>query len=147
MSQLLINFGGWEGWSLNRLGNKWQSRDSDQNDLILKAALFRNSRCLFESACNSGDLGSIPGSGRSPGEINGKPLQYSCLENTRDRGGWQAVLHRVARIRHDLALSLLFVSCCKCHDKYKNHFDVTVNYIHLDFNLTPIPCCILKLLS
>ena len=41
------------------------------------------------SACNAGDLGSIPGLGRSPGEGNGNPLQYSCLENPMDRGGWQ----------------------------------------------------------
>ena len=40
------------------------------------------------SACNAGDLGSIPGSGRSPGEENGNPLQYSCLENSMDRGAW-----------------------------------------------------------
>ena len=42
------------------------------------------------SACNAGDLGSIPGSGRSPGEGNGNPLQYSCLENPTDRGVWWA---------------------------------------------------------
>ena len=40
------------------------------------------------SAYNAGDLGSIPGSGRSPGEGNGNPLQYSCLENPMDRGSW-----------------------------------------------------------
>ena len=40
------------------------------------------------SICNAGDPGSIPGSGRSPGEGNGNPLQYSCLENPTDRGGW-----------------------------------------------------------
>ena len=40
------------------------------------------------SACNAGDLGSIPGSGRSPGEGNGNPLQYSCLENPMDGGAW-----------------------------------------------------------
>ena len=40
------------------------------------------------SACNVGDPGSIPGSGRSPGEGSGKPLQYSCLENSMDRGAW-----------------------------------------------------------
>ena len=40
------------------------------------------------SACKAGDLGSIPGSGRSPGEGNGKPLQYSCLENPMDGGAW-----------------------------------------------------------
>ena len=43
-----------------------------------------------ESACNARDLGLIPGSGRSPGEGNGYPLQYSCLENPMDRGAWQA---------------------------------------------------------
>ena len=41
-----------------------------------------------ESVCNAGDAGSIPGSGRSPGEENGKPLQYSCLGNPMDRGSW-----------------------------------------------------------
>ena len=41
-----------------------------------------------ESACNAGDLGSVPGLGRSPGEGNGNQLQYSCLENPMDRGAW-----------------------------------------------------------
>ena len=41
-----------------------------------------------ESACNAGDLGSIPGLGRSPGEGNGNPLQYPCLENPMDREAW-----------------------------------------------------------
>ena len=49
------------------------------------------------SACNAGDLGSIPGSGRSPGEGNGNPLQYSCLENPMDRGAWWATVHRVTK--------------------------------------------------
>ena len=49
------------------------------------------------SASNAGDPGSIPGSGRSPGEGNGNPLQYSCLENPMDRGAWQATVHGVAR--------------------------------------------------
>ena len=44
------------------------------------------------SACNVGGLGSIPGLGRSPGEGNGNPLQYSCLENPMDRGAWQAAI-------------------------------------------------------
>ena len=43
-----------------------------------------------ESTCNVGDLGLIPGSGRFPGEGNGYPLQYSCLENSMDRGAWWA---------------------------------------------------------
>ena len=49
------------------------------------------------SACNAGDLGSIPGSGRSPGEGNGNPLQYSCLENPMDRGAWWATVNGVAK--------------------------------------------------
>ena len=52
-----------------------------------------------ESACNAGDLDSIPGSGRSPGEGNGNPFQYSCLENPRDIGSWQAAFHSVAKRR------------------------------------------------
>ena len=52
-----------------------------------------------EPACNAGDLGSIPGLGRSPGEGNGYPLQYSGLEDSMDRGAWQATVHGVARSR------------------------------------------------
>ena len=48
-----------------------------------------------ESACNVGDLGLIPGSGRSPGERHGNPLQYSCLGNPTDRGAWWATVHGV----------------------------------------------------
>ena len=44
---------------------------------------------------NAGDEGSVPGSGRSPGEGNGNSLQYSCLENPMDRGAWQATVHGV----------------------------------------------------
>ena len=51
---------------------------------------------------NSGDTGSIPVSGRSPGEGNGKPLQYSYLENPIDGGAWYATVHEVGRVRHDL---------------------------------------------
>ena len=50
-----------------------------------------------ESACSAGDLGSIPGLGTSPGKRNGCPLQYSGLENSVDRGAWQATVHGVAK--------------------------------------------------
>ena len=50
-----------------------------------------------ESACNAGDPGSVPESGRSLGEGNGYPLQYSCLENSMDRGAWQAIVHGVTK--------------------------------------------------
>ena len=51
---------------------------------------------LAASAGDTGDVGLIPGSGISPGEGNGTPLQYSCLENPMDRGAWRATVHSVA---------------------------------------------------
>ena len=63
---------------------------------------------------NAGDLkdmGLIPGSGRSPGGGNGNPLQYSCLENPKDRGAWRATVHGVVRVRHDLATKRPRIKC------------------------------------
>ena len=54
------------------------------------------------------DLGSIIGSGRSPGGGHGNPLQYSCLENPMDREAWQATIHRVPSVGHDLATKQSF---------------------------------------
>ena len=54
-------------------------------------------------ACNAGGLGSIPGLGRSPGEGNRNPLQYSCLENPMDRRAWQSTVHGVAKSRTALS--------------------------------------------
>ena len=64
---------------------------------------FHSSDCK-ESACNAGDQGVIPGLRRSPGEGNGNPFQYSCLENPMDRGAWwgMCTVHGVARFGHDL---------------------------------------------
>ena len=56
-----------------------------------------------ESACNAGDPGSVLGLGRSPGEGNGNPLQFSCLENPMDGGAWWATVHRVAEGRTQLS--------------------------------------------
>ena len=59
-----------------------------------------------EPTCQSGDIrdaGSIPGSGRSPGEGNGNPLQYSCLENPMDGGAWWATVHRVTKSQTQLS--------------------------------------------
>ena len=54
------------------------------------------------SVCNAGDPGLILGSGRSPGEGNGNPFQYSCLENHMDRGAWRATVYGVGRVGLDL---------------------------------------------
>ena len=54
-----------------------------------------------ESACNAGDPGLIPGSGRSPGEGNGNPLQYPCLENPMDRGAWRQQPTGSKRVGHN----------------------------------------------
>ena len=61
-----------------------------------------------ESACNAGYPSSIPGSGRSPGEGNGKPLQYSCLGNPTDRGAWEAPVHEVQKVVHDLVTTTTY---------------------------------------
>ena len=58
------------------------------------------------SAYSTGDPGSIPGLGRSPGEENGNPLQYSCLENPMDRGAWYVTVVGLQRVGHDQATSL-----------------------------------------
>ena len=52
-------------------------------------------------AGDAGDVGLIPGLGRSPGGGNGNPLQYSCLENPMDRAAWRATVHGVATVAHD----------------------------------------------
>ena len=63
-------------------------------------------------ARDTGDAGSVPGSGRSPGGGNGNPLQYSCLENPMDRGVWQATVHEVAKSDEPERLSM-HVDCLR----------------------------------
>ena len=66
-------------------------------NIIYIYTVFPGSSDGKESACSAGDPGLTPGLGRSPGEGNGNPLQYSCLENPMDRGAWQATVHGVAK--------------------------------------------------
>ena len=97
---------------------EWFTRelpDRSNNDKPLSMGLWKNFNSILTSpgfpggsevkasACNAGNPGSIPGSGRSPGEGNGNPLQYSCLENPMDRGAWWAIVHRVAKSRTRLS--------------------------------------------
>ena len=67
---------------------------------------FPHSSVGKESDCNAGDPGPIPGLGRYPGEGNGNPLQYSCLENPMDREAWWATVNGVTRVGHNLATKL-----------------------------------------
>ena len=78
-----------------------QDRKKDDIKMICNEllSLFPCSSVSKESACSSGDLGSIPGLGRSPGEGNGNPLQYPCLENLMERGAYRAAVHGVAKSR------------------------------------------------
>ena len=61
------------------------------------------------SACNEGDPSLIPGLGRFPGEENGNPLQYSCLENSMDKGAWQVTVYRVAKSQTQLSTTTALV--------------------------------------
>ena len=78
----------------------WNSKNQNLNLLLIFNYLY-STYIIFgllwwlskESACNAGATGLIPGGGRSPGEENSNPLQNSCLENSMDRGAWQAAIH------------------------------------------------------
>ena len=83
--------------SLARNGNQ-----SFELLLYLKMGFPGNSD-YKESVCNARDLGLIPGSGRSPGEENGNPLHYSCLENPMGRGAWWSTVHGIAKSQTQLS--------------------------------------------
>ena len=85
--------------------------------LFLTSGFFRGSG-VKQSACNEGYQGSIPGFGRSPGEGNGSPLQYSSLGNPTDRGAWQTTVHGAAKSQtrlSDFTLDFLFLTS-SAHD-------------------------------
>ena len=74
---------------------------------------FSDRSSVKESTCNARDIrdaGSIPGSGRSPGEGNGDPLQYSCLENSMGGGAWWATVHGVAKSQTQLNTGWIYLN-------------------------------------
>ena len=82
------------------LGERWKLIDGQRalfNGNPRTILGFPHSSLGKESACNAGNLGSIPGSGRSPGVGNGNPLQYFCLGNPSDREAWQSIVHGVTK--------------------------------------------------
>ena len=100
---------------------------------ILERVAMSFSRRLFsvgsdgkESTCNARELGWTPGSGRSPAEGNGYQLQYSCLENSMDRGAQQAIVHVVEKSQTELSEHFHFFS-----DNFNKRL-----YLKLDFNMT-----------
>ena len=88
----------WQGWS-RRTPVRVSQRICYLQTLNICQPMkaFPHSLVRQQSACNAGDPGSIPGSGRSPGMGDGNPLQCSCLENPTDRGAWRATVHGVAK--------------------------------------------------
>ena len=71
---------------------------------------------------NLGDLGSIPGLGRSPGGGHGNPLQHSCLENPMDRGAWGATVHGVTRVRHGRLTTTFLTAMPSKKEKKKTQY-------------------------
>ena len=107
------------------------------------------------SACTVGDPGSIPGSGRSPGEGNGNSLQYSCLENPMDGGAWWATVHRVTKNRtrlsnftHSTYDAWLLIAILP-HTAQDRYFDFTSRFLHLAcyFLLYHVVCVHIHILS
>ena len=97
-----------------------------------------------ESACNAGDSGSTPGSRRSPGEVNSKPLQYSCLENPMDRGAWWATPHGVVKDQtrlKQLSLSLTYPPSGTALHKTATPLLPHPGPRHLLYLFIPICCC------
>ena len=81
------------------------TKNNSTNFLLLRC--FSGSSDGKELACNAGDPGSIPGLGRSPGEGNGNPLQYSCLVKPMDRGAWWATVHGVTKSGTQVSTNIL----------------------------------------
>ena len=75
----------------------WCRKELDMTEQISLSLASLVAQTVKASVCNAGDPGLIPGLGRSPGEGNGSPLQYSCLENPMDGGAWWATVHGVAK--------------------------------------------------
>ena len=85
-----------------------------------------------EDTCSAGDQGSIHGLGRSSGEGNGNPIQYSCRKNPTDRGAWRATVHRVAKSRTRLSTLFLNFTICIYLLQYVIYVLKIYLFIHVD---------------
>ena len=112
----------WDKQYKSIAGKPGKGIDNDmEDDTILdevEGCCFPDGSDGKASACSAGDLGSIPGLGRSPGEGNGNPLQHPCLESPMDRGAWWATVHRVSRSQTRLSdLTFTQKAVGKVHSK------------------------------
>ena len=118
----------------------------ERGGFVLSTGFLRSS--VSKSACKAGDLTLISGPARSPGEGNGNPLQYSCLENLMDREAKQAIVHEVARVGHDLATKpppQLICDVCWFQEYSKvNQLYIYQLYIHISYThkINVCACCI-----
>ena len=94
-----------------------------------------------EYACNSGDLGSVTGLRRGPGEGNGNPLQYFCLEYSMDRGAWQVIVHGVTNSRRRLSNEHFFHFLCMRHFHTLLYYFTNFSYSHTIFITVSIFKC------
>ena len=89
----------------------WDCKELDMTEWLSLHNLIVLNSAGKESACNAGDLGSIPGLGRSPGGGHDNPFHCFCLENLMDRGAWWATVHRVAKSRTQLSMHTYMMTC------------------------------------
>ena len=118
----------WPG-EFHGICSPWGCKESTMTErlsLHTKGRGFPGRTLVRNPPANAGDAGLISGSERFPAEGNGNPLQYSCLENPMDRGAWQAIVHAVTRVGHDLVTELLL-----CTDYLDSTFIAIWPYRHI----------------
>ena len=128
--------GGLLSMGSHRVGHGWSNLAAAAAACYISAKIHGGSDGKA-SACNVEDPGSLPGSGRSPGEGHGNPLQYSRLENPTDRGAWWATVHRVAKSwtqlkqfsMHAQVIYSLKFSCLWSMDFTKHNHNTQVHFI------------------
>ena len=99
--------------------------------VLLRISLgFPGGSAVKNPPANAGDTSSIPGSGRSPGEENGNPFQYSCLRNPMDRGAWQAIVHGAAKSETQPSIHTVLVT--KYNFSFLNKFFKKFSFASLE---------------
>ena len=113
------------------------ANNSEQTVIACTLVEFHSDSDGKESACNAGDLGSIPGSGRSPGEGNGYLCQYSSLENSMDRGTWWTTVHGVTKSWTWVELIIEWKSR---HWKKSHKYIIVLSCLMFSLSLVSVTC-------